>query len=172
MRVTGHAGTGKDAEMEEFESAFPDLSGEVNAEAVGSASGFMSPRADLPSQAPKPVFNALSNQPYGASPYPISSTVAAPQPRTSILPPPPLQNTLPAVEEDTEPIKAWRAKQGEEIKKRDEQDRQSRDVMKDKAEKWIDSFYEDYNKMKERNIRENKCVSRVELLGVSLIEPW
>jgi len=28
--------------------------------------------------------------------------------------------------------------------------------MKDRAEKTIDQFYEDYNKKKERNIRENK----------------
>jgi len=28
--------------------------------------------------------------------------------------------------------------------------------MSDKAEKWIDGFYEDYNKVKERSIRENK----------------
>jgi hypothetical protein len=32
--------------------------------------------------------------------------------------------------------------------------------MKDRAEKSIDAFYEDYNKMKERNIRENKWVER------------
>jgi hypothetical protein len=28
--------------------------------------------------------------------------------------------------------------------------------MSGNAEKWIDGFYEDYNKVKERNIRENK----------------
>jgi hypothetical protein len=32
--------------------------------------------------------------------------------------------------------------------------------VKDKAEKAIDSFYEDYNRMKEKNIRENKWVGR------------
>jgi hypothetical protein len=31
-----------------------------------------------------------------------------------------------------------------------------RDEMANKAEKSIDSFYEEYNKMKERSIRENK----------------
>ena len=67
-----------------------------------------------------------------------------------------MQNTLPEAQEDTEPIKEWRARQAEEIKRRDERDRASRDEMKNKAEKSIDSFYEDYNKMKERNIRENK----------------
>lgn len=30
--------------------------------------------------------------------------------------------------------------------------------MKDKAEKSIDTFYEGYNKLKERNIRDNKWV--------------
>lgn len=30
--------------------------------------------------------------------------------------------------------------------------------MANKAEKTIDSFYEEYNRMKERSIRENKCV--------------
>ena len=30
--------------------------------------------------------------------------------------------------------------------------------MSNKAEKAIDAFYDDYNKMKERNIRENKSV--------------
>ncbi len=39
---------------------------------------------------------------------------------------------------------------------RDEADRVRRDEMANKAEKSIDSFYEGYNKMKERNIRENK----------------
>ena len=67
-----------------------------------------------------------------------------------------MQNTLPEAQEDTEPIKEWRAHQGEEIKKRDERDRSARDEMKNKAEKSIDSFYEEYNKKKERNIRENK----------------
>lgn len=72
------------------------------------------------------------------------------------MPAPQFSNILPTTEEDTEPIKAWRAKQAEEIKRRDEEDRKRRDEMSDKAEKWIDGFYEDYNKVKERNIRENK----------------
>ena len=42
------------------------------------------------------------------------------------------------------------------MKKRDEADRARRDGMANRAEKTIDSFYEEYNKMKERNIRENK----------------
>lgn len=32
--------------------------------------------------------------------------------------------------------------------------------MSDKAEKSIDQFYEGYNKLKEKNIRENKWVGR------------
>ncbi|ORX35556.1 clathrin light chain [Kockovaella imperatae] len=136
FRVTGVAGTGQDEEMEKFTSAFPDLSDEVRAEAP-----------------PKPVFNALAAQPYGSSPY---ANTAPPKSSTSILPPPPLQNTLPEAQEDTEPIKEWRARQAEEIKRRDENDRKARDEMKNKAEKSIDAFYEEYNKLKEKNIRENK----------------
>ncbi|WVQ80138.1 hypothetical protein IAT38_002240 [Cryptococcus sp. DSM 104549] len=138
VRVTGVAGTGEDEERDKFESAFPDLTGEVGHDAP-----------------PKPVFNALSPQPYGASPYP---TTAAPKPRSaqSILPPPTFSNILASTEDETEPIKAWRAKQAEEIKKRDEEDKKRRDEMSNKAEKAIDQFYEDYNKVKERNIRENK----------------
>ncbi|ORY26350.1 clathrin light chain [Naematelia encephala] len=136
VRVTGVAGTGEDADREHFESAFPDLTSEVPFEAPS-----------------KPVFNALSPQPYGQSPYPPT---AAPQPSRSILPPPAFSNILPAAEEETEPIREWREKQAAEIKRRDEQDKAKRDEMRGKAEKAIDSFYEDYNKVKERNIRENK----------------
>ncbi|KAK4688201.1 hypothetical protein P7C73_g1900, partial [Tremellales sp. Uapishka_1] len=138
VRVTGVSGTGEDDDREKFESAFPDLTGEV--------------QYDAPA---KPVFNALSPQPYGASPYPAT---LAPKPRSaqSILPPPTFSNILPTAEEDSEPIKAWRSKQAEEIKKRDDEDKKRRDDMTDKAEKAIDSFYEDYNQQKEKNIRENK----------------
>lgn len=34
VRVTGHAGLGEDEDREKFESAFPDLSGEVPQEVV------------------------------------------------------------------------------------------------------------------------------------------
>jgi rubrerythrin len=103
------------------------------------------------------VFNALSAQPYGASPYPPT---AAPQPRSaaSILPAPEFTNTLPETEEETEPIRQWREKQAEEIKRRNAADQEKRDEMANKAEKAIDQFYEDYNKEKEKNIRENKWV--------------
>jgi hypothetical protein len=104
-------------------------------------------------QVQKPVYNALAPQPYGQSPYPSAPSQ---QPKSSILPAPQFSNILPTTEEDTEPIRAWREKQQEEIKRRDEADQKRRDEMSDKAEKWIDGFYEDYNKVKERNIRENK----------------
>lgn len=133
VRVTGFGGLEGDEDREKFESAFPDLSGEVPQE-----------------QTSKPVYNALAPQPYGQSPY------APTQNKSSILPAPTFNNILPTTEEDTEPIKEWRAKQQEEIKKRDAEDQKRRDEMSGNAEKWIDGFYEDYNKVKERNIRENK----------------
>ncbi|GMK59686.1 hypothetical protein CspeluHIS016_0802920 [Cutaneotrichosporon spelunceum] len=140
VRVTGNVGLGDDQELDQFESAFPDLSSDIPAAA---------------SAVPKPVFNALAPQPYGQSPYPPT---AAPQPRSaaSILPAPEFTNTLPETEEETEPIREWREKQAEEIKRRNAADQEKRDEMADKAEKAIDQFYEDYNKEKEKNIRENK----------------
>lgn len=101
------------------------------------------------------MFNALDAQPYGSSPYPPT---AQPQPRSaaSILPAPQFANTLPEGEEDTEPIKQWRERQAAEIAKRNEADKAKRDELANKAEKAIDQFYEDYNKEKEKNIRENK----------------
>lgn len=59
-------------------------------------------------------------------------------------------------EEDTEPIRQWREKQAEEIKKRNEAGKAKREELASKAEKQIDDFYENYNKEKEQTIRENK----------------
>lgn len=53
----------------------------------------------------------------------------------------------------------WREKQAAEIKARDEASRARRDETVGKAERAIDQFYEEYAAKKERNIRENKCVS-------------
>lgn len=167
VRVTGAAGTGEDEDVAQFESAFPDLSGEVPYEQVSASCTLMDRFRSL--QAPKPVYNALAPQPYGTSPYPATSTSASQPPRSSsILPAPQFSNTLPSTEEDTEPIKAWKAKQAEEIKKRDERDRERREEMKGKAERDIDAFYERYNKEKEKTIRENKWVPISAACGLGL----
>jgi hypothetical protein len=55
----------------------------------------------------------------------------------------------------------WRERQAEEIKVRDEKSKARRQETISKAERAIDQFYEDYNGMRERQIRENKCVSRL-----------
>lgn len=52
----------------------------------------------------------------------------------------------------------WRAKQQEEIRKRDEASEAKRDQTIRKAEGAIDQFYEDYNVTKEKNIKANKYV--------------
>lgn len=54
----------------------------------------------------------------------------------------------------------WRERQAEEIRNRDEASKAKRQETISKAERAIDAFYEDYNKKKERNIKENKCVSQ------------
>lgn len=52
----------------------------------------------------------------------------------------------------------WRAKQQEEIRKRDEDSDKRREETIAKAERAIDKFYEDYNVTKEKNIKANKRV--------------
>lgn len=52
----------------------------------------------------------------------------------------------------------WRERQAEEIKARDERSKTRRQETISKAERSIDQFYEDYNGMRKRQIRENKCV--------------
>ena len=55
----------------------------------------------------------------------------------------------------------WREKQAADIKARDEASKAKRQETIGKAERAIDQFYEEYAAKKERNIRENKCVSFV-----------
>lgn len=94
----------------------------------------------------KPVPIA-SNFTYGSSPY-------SPGPST----PAPLQASARPASPESEHIVAWRAKQAEEIKKRDEKSKEVREEKVRKAERDIDAFYEEYNKGKEQAIKENKCV--------------
>jgi len=58
-------------------------------------------------------------------------------------------------------VREWRERQAEEIRARDERSKIRRQETISKAERAIDTFYEEYNAKKERNIRENKCVSFV-----------
>ncbi|KAI3628790.1 clc1 [Malassezia furfur] len=64
--------------------------------------------------------------------------------------------TYDALDEDTEALRAWRAKQDEEIARRDAQAERMRAEAASKAEQEIDQFYADYNAEKEKNIRKNK----------------
>lgn len=52
----------------------------------------------------------------------------------------------------------WREKQEEAIKARDAETKAKRQETIAKAERAIDTFYEEYTRKKERNIRENKWV--------------
>lgn len=136
VRITGYGGGGDegDREREKFEESFPD---------IGGSGG-----------------EALTAIPYGATPYPTQSYTQQPTSTSnaysyqSVLPAPAFTSTQ--VEEDSEPIKAWKERQREEIKKRDEESARKKEEMVLKAEKAIDAFYEKYNETKERSIRENK----------------
>lgn len=55
--------------------------------------------------------------------------------------------------------RAWKAKQKERIKARDDASELKRQETIKKAEEAIDSFYAEYNAKKEKNIAENKFVA-------------
>ncbi|KIW24471.1 uncharacterized protein PV07_10182 [Cladophialophora immunda] len=54
--------------------------------------------------------------------------------------------TAPAQDEDTEPIREWRAKRDAEIARRDEASQRKKEETISTAQKDIDSFYESYNR--------------------------
>lgn len=102
----------------------------------------------------------VSNYQYGSSPYSPGPS-SSPQPQASSSS---AAGARPASPE-SEAITSWRARQQEEIAKRDEKSKREREERVAKAEKGIDSFYEDYNKGKEQAIKENKCVPPARLDG-------
>jgi len=113
-------------ELDKFTSEFPEL----DHQAVLSPPPVNQIQSSTPTFAPRPTQSAaLSNAPV-------------------------LQHT--AEEEEPEVIKQWRAKQQEEIRKRDEASDARREEAIAKAERAIDKFYEDYNATKEKNIKANK----------------
>lgn len=64
--------------------------------------------------------------------------------------------TYDELDEESDALRAWRAKQQEEIARRDAQSERQRSEAASKAEQEIDQFYADYNAQKEKNIRKNK----------------
>ncbi|EIM80558.1 uncharacterized protein STEHIDRAFT_125616 [Stereum hirsutum FP-91666 SS1] len=115
-----------DDEIEKFEDQFPDIG----------------PVEEPPVQ--QPLFGVAS-----------PNTPFAPRPQQSALASTPVLNAQ-INEEESQAIRDWRERQAEEIKKRDEESKAKRQETIAKAERAIDSIYEDYNRKKERNIKENK----------------
>lgn len=126
-RLTEVKVTGDD-EIEKFEDQFPDI--EVPEQTLSP-----------PPAQQQPTFGALPTFAPRPQPSPYTST-------------PILNQQLQ--EDEPEVIKQWRERQAEEIKARDEAAKQKREEAIARAERAIDSFYEDYNAKKERQIRENK----------------
>ncbi|KAF8483651.1 clathrin light chain-domain-containing protein [Russula ochroleuca] len=94
--------------------------------------------------------NLPSSQPtFGALPP------FAPRPQPSALSATPIFNQ-PIDAEEPEVIRQWRERQADEINARDERSKTRRQETISKAERAIDQFYEDYNAMRKRQIRENK----------------
>ncbi|KAJ2966586.1 hypothetical protein NUW54_g13761 [Trametes sanguinea] len=104
------------------------------------------PDIEVPNVTSPPLQHQSQPPAFGAPP------TFAPQPAYSSTP---ILNQQ--IEEDEpEVIKQWREKQAAEIKARDEASKAKRQETIAKAERAIDSFYEEYAAKKERNIRENK----------------
>ncbi|KAI0742781.1 clathrin light chain [Daedaleopsis nitida] len=135
QRVNEVKVTGDDV-IDKFESEFPDIEVPQEVKRRTVAKGWTIATHSPPRQQPL----------FGQTP------TFAPQPAYSSTP---ILNQ--ALEEDEpEDIKAWREKQAEEIKARDEASKAKRQETIGKAERAIDQFYEEYAAKKERNIRENK----------------
>ncbi|KAI9511471.1 clathrin light chain-domain-containing protein [Russula earlei] len=79
----------------------------------------------------------------------------APRPQPSALSATPIL-VQPIDAEEPDVIRQWRERQAEEIKARDERSKTRRQETISKAERAIDQFYEDYNAMRKRQIRDNK----------------
>ena len=70
-------------------------------------------------------------------------------------------NTYPAPSysqpvEDSEPIKAWRAKRESEIARRDEISQSKKESTIKEAQQALDDFYDNYNDKKEKNLAQTK----------------
>ncbi|KAI8875805.1 hypothetical protein K501DRAFT_338483 [Backusella circina FSU 941] len=59
-------------------------------------------------------------------------------------------------DEEPEVVRQWREKQSEVIAKRDEEEREKKHAVLNRAREDIDKFYEDYNDKKQRSIEENR----------------
>ncbi|KAJ7270083.1 clathrin light chain [Mycena haematopus] len=87
------------------------------------------------------------------------TTFGAPRPQPSVYSSTPILTQELEVDEP-QVIKDWREKQAAEIAARDEASKARRQETITKAEKYIDSFYDEYAKKKERAIRDNKDSER------------
>jgi hypothetical protein len=105
----------------------------------------------------------VSLQPgYGTSPFPPLGTPATfqvpeedPEPVKYVVPP----SSLTSEADVHKLTRAWKAKQKERIKARDDASELKRQETIRKAEESIDTFYAEYNAKKEKHIAENKYVS-------------
>jgi hypothetical protein len=78
---------------------------------------------------------------------------------SSILPGAPTNYPAPSYsqpQEDSEPIKAWRAKRQEEISRRDEISQSKKESTIKEAQQALDDFYDNYNDKKEKNLAQTR----------------
>ncbi|KAF8317273.1 clathrin light chain [Cantharellus anzutake] len=175
---SGNASTiGGDIDFTKAAASFPaleDLDGEISSVPdTGTSNGFLNDFDDFgtPIASTYEVkvtggddeverfeneFPSLDNSEFGT---PTSSFqppfFAQPQSRPSFQPPT-FTPQLGADEEEPEPIRKWRERQEEEIRRRDEASAAKKRETISNAEKAIDDFYKEYNQKTERNIKQNK----------------
>ena len=152
-------------EEERFQASFPPLdSASLDAgDDAGVWDSWDTEEREVPAptSVPVPAPVAEATPEVAAKPAPTSMPVAEPTPAREPAPVEAASTTKTPftyadLDEDTEPLRAWREKQEEEIARREAQAERHRAEAISKAEQEIDQFYADYNAQKEKNIKKNK----------------
>jgi len=162
----------QDKDYETSASAFPDLGGDDDEDALAGFTGgapvgnagmgqqvsvtgdneFAAFEQDYPEvEIPSQQSNGFDQQSYSNGNDAPMSNYANPysQPTSFVQPPQPN-------DDESEFIQTWRAKQSQEIAEREEKAQGKKEETIAKARNAIDNFYKDYNSKKEKSIAQNK----------------
>ncbi|WFD36660.1 Clathrin light chain [Malassezia cuniculi] len=135
-----------DDPVDQFQSNYPELDDDASAPVAAAA-------------APAPA-HASEADPAHVSAYDdyFDRAESAPAPAAAPAPAPeaPKLTSYQNIDEETEPLRAWRERQADEIARRDAQAERVRGETISQAEQDIDKFYAEYNAQKEKNIKRNK----------------
>lgn len=147
-----------DTDAARFEASFPALH-EAEAPAPSVEQRF---EASFPALDDRtvdtPAWEAVPEAPTAPEPVPEPVPVPAsvPEPEPEPAAPKSTPFSYGDLEEDTEPLRAWREAQAQAIAEREARADRQRAEAVSQAEQDIDQFYADYNAQKEKNIKKNK----------------